>query len=66
MQPAFNFTKVLNYGTENYIVARLSLQIFQILEHCKIDDEKSDAIKSIYVDQLMPQLLRCWEIEEKV
>ena len=31
MQPAFNFTKISDYGTENYIVARLSLQIFQIL-----------------------------------
>ena len=65
MTPTFNFTKISDYGTENYIVARLSLQIFQILEHCKIDEAKSDSIKSIYVDQLMPQLIHCWEIEEK-
>jgi hypothetical protein len=59
----FEFTKVASHGTNNPIVARLSLQNLQILEKCKITKEVKDKVGGLYLDSLMKKLLRCWEIE---
>jgi hypothetical protein len=58
-------TKILDHGTENPIVARLTLQIFAILEHCEIAPEARDGIKVIYMNCLAKKLLRCGEILER-
>ena len=60
----FVFQKVLNYGTQNHIITRLSLQICEILQQCNIESDDHETIQNIYIDRLMPQLIRCWEIEE--
>jgi len=60
----FEFKKVANYGTNNPIVARLSLQNLQILQKCKISKEVKDKVGGLYLDSLMKKLLRCWEIED--
>jgi hypothetical protein len=58
-------TKILDHGTANPIVARLTLQIFAILDHCEITSEARDGIKVIYMNCLARKLLRCGEIVER-
>ena len=61
----FVLQKVLDHGTGNPIVARLSLQIFQILDQCDLEREKHEAIGNLYLNSLQRKLLRCWEIKER-
>lgn len=65
MRTPFIFQKLLDYGTENSIVARLSLQIFQILEQCNLTEDKYEGIGELYLNSLQKKLLRCWEIKER-
>jgi hypothetical protein len=58
-------TKILDHGTANPIVARLTVQIFAILEHCEIAPDTRDGIKVIYMNCLAKKLLRCGEILER-
>ena len=46
-------------------MARLSLQIFQILDQCDVKKEKNEAIGHLYLNSLQRKLLRCWEIKER-
>jgi len=57
-------SKTLDHGTGNPIVARLTLQIFAILDRCNITKETRDSIKDMYMNSLAKKLLRCWEIRE--
>jgi hypothetical protein len=61
----FQFTKVLEHGTTNPIVARLSLQILQILTQCNASKDIQDKVGDLYMNSLQKKLLRCWEIEER-
>jgi hypothetical protein len=61
----FTFQKVLDHGTKNPIVARLSLGVLQILEQCDLPKGTRDAIGEIYFNSLVRKLLRCWEIKER-
>jgi hypothetical protein len=61
----FQFKKVLEHGTANPIVARLSLQIFEILKHCDASKDVQDKVGELYVVSLLKKLLRCQEIEER-
>jgi hypothetical protein len=60
-----NSRKVLNHGAPNPIVARLSLQILEILKQCNTSKNIHDAVGNLYVNSLLPRLIRCWEIEER-
>ena len=62
---AYKFKKVLNHGAPTPIVARLSLQILEILKQCNASKNIHDAIGNLYVNSLLPRLIRCWEIEER-
>jgi hypothetical protein len=60
-------TKILDHGTANPIVARLTVQIFAILEHCEIAPETRDGIKvmSWGADHLrMPQFSQIYFVPE--
>jgi hypothetical protein len=61
----FEFKKVLEHGSTNPIVARLSLQILEILKQCDASKDIQDKVRDLYVDSLLKKLLRCWEIEER-
>jgi hypothetical protein len=61
----FEFKKVLEHGTTNPIVARLSLQILEILKQCNASKDIQDKVGDLYVNSLQKKLLRCWEIEER-
>ena len=62
---AFEYKKVLDHGTTNPIVARLSLQILKILKQCNASKDIQDAVGNLYMASLQPKLLRCWEIEQR-
>ena len=61
----FEFKKVLEHGTTNPIVARLSLQILEILKQCNVSNDIQDKVGGLYMSSLLKKLLRCWEIEER-
>ena len=61
----FEFKKVLEHGTTNPIVARLSLQILEILKQCNASKDIQDKVGDLYMNSLQKKLLRCWEIEER-
>jgi hypothetical protein len=61
----FEFKKVLEHGTTNPIVARLSLQTLEILTHCNASNDIQDKIRDLYMNSLPKKLMRCWEIEER-
>ena len=45
------------------IVARLSLQILEILKQCNVSKDIKDKVGDLYRNSLLKILLRCWEIE---
>jgi len=61
----FEFKKVLEHGTTNPIVARLSLQILQILKQCNASEDLQAKVGDLYINSLQKKLLRCWEIEDR-
>jgi HNH endonuclease len=61
----FEFKTVLEHGSSNPIVARLSLQILEILKHCNAAKDIQDKISDLYMNSLLKKLMRCWEIEER-
>jgi hypothetical protein len=61
----FEFKKALEHGTTNPIVARLSLQILEILKQCNASKGIQDKVGDLYMNSLQKKLLRCWEIEER-
>src|ERR1700683_1637512 len=62
----FTFAKHLEHGVTNPIVARLTLQTLQLLEKCNLSKEMREQITVSYVKSLVKQLLRCWEIEQRL
>src|SRR5258705_13927453 len=61
----FVFKKLLDHGTTNPIVARLSLQVLKILGECNLSKETYDKVGDRYLNSLQRKLLRCWEIKER-
>jgi hypothetical protein len=61
----FEFKTVLEHGTTNPFVARLSWQILEILNHCNASKDMQDRVRDLYMKSLLKKLMRCWEIEER-
>ena len=61
----FVFKKLLDHGTTNPIVARLSLQNLKILGQCEMPPDVRDKVGEVYVSSLQPKLVRCWEIQQR-
>lgn len=61
----FTFSKVLDHGTQNPIVARLTLQVSELLAQCNITEKQRDDVFDVYFNSLVRKLLRCWEIEAR-
>jgi hypothetical protein len=62
----FEVKKQLEHGTKNPIVARLTLQTLELLKESSLPKEKTDKIGEIYISSLVKELLRCWEIKERL
>jgi hypothetical protein len=60
----FIFTKVLDHGASNPIVARLFWQTLEIIKHCDIAEHTKQRVEKLYEGSLMRKLLRCGEIKE--
>jgi hypothetical protein len=60
----FVVAKKLDQGVNNPIVARLTLQNFEILQKCTIPKATAEAIQVLYLSELTPKLLRCSQIAE--
>jgi hypothetical protein len=45
----FQVRKILNYGLNNHIVARLSFQVFDILKECNIEPNGREELQKIYI-----------------
>jgi hypothetical protein len=62
----FIVAKKVDQGVTNPIVARLTLQNFEILQNCAIPKEKAEKLQLLYLNDLLPKLLRCSQISEKL
>lgn len=62
----FVVAKKLDQEVNNPIVARLTLQNFELLQNCTIPKETEEKIQAIYLGELTPKLLRCSQIHEKL
>jgi hypothetical protein len=60
----FDVTKQLEHGTTNPIVARLTVQPLEILNHCKIAKAHQEKFIEVSTGELAKRLLRCWEIKQ--
>src|SRR5665647_2712609 len=61
----FVIAKKLDQGVNNPIVARLTLQNFEILQNCAIPRATAESIQELYLGELTPKLLRCSQVAEK-
>src|SRR5262245_62841761 len=61
----FDFKTVLEHGTSNPIVARLSLHTLESLDHCNASKDIQEKVRELYMISLPKKLLRCWEIEQR-
>ena len=66
MPPLFVVQQQLKHGVTNPIVARLSVQTLDILRQCDIEEDTRSKIEAIYTTELLPTLLRCWEIQRRL
>jgi hypothetical protein len=62
---AFSISKTFDHGTANPIVARLWLQVGDIIQSCNIRKDVEDGILALSVNSLVPGLLGCWEIRDR-
>jgi hypothetical protein len=62
----FDVAKQLEHGTRNAIVARLTVQPLEILNHCHIVKADAEKFVEVSTDGLAKRLLRCWEIEQRL
>jgi len=62
----FTLHKVSNYGTSNYIVARTSIQISELLQPISLEKEKEEKINELFFTKIQPRLIRCFEISNKI
>lgn len=58
-------SQILDHGTTNPIVARLTFQIAEILDHCDICEDLRGQVLDLYLNGLCKKLIRCWEISER-
>jgi hypothetical protein len=64
LQPLlFEVKTTLEHGVTNSIVARLTLQVLEILERTTLPKKERDKIGGVFMGSLVQKLLRCWEIE---
>jgi hypothetical protein len=61
----FTISKTFDYGSANPILARLVLQVHEIVECCDVESEVSEGILDLCMKYLAPELLRCWEIRDR-
>jgi hypothetical protein len=62
----FDLTKQLEHGTTNPIVARLTVQPVEILNHTHMVKADQEKFIKLSLDELSKRLLRCSEVEQRL
>ena len=65
MKPPFIIQKISNHGTENPIVARLTIQTINLIDWLAVEDGDRKSIIEIYLD-LNRRLLSCYDIHQRL
>ncbi len=60
----FVIKKISDYGVENFIVARTTIQAREVVQLLRLDEPKRNRILEIYLKCIQPRLLRCMEITD--
>lgn len=58
----FVIKKISDYGVENPIVARTTIQATEVVQFLRLEKTKRDRVLEIYMRCIQPRLLRCMEI----
>jgi hypothetical protein len=66
VQPLFNVQQQLEQGTTNPMVARLTVQVINLLQSCGANQATTQAIVGLFTLSLVRRLLRCAEIEARI
>jgi hypothetical protein len=66
MPAPFTYQRKLGHGTTNAMVARLTVQVANLLQCCGADQKLSQEIMALYEGSMIKRLLRCWEIEQRI
>jgi hypothetical protein len=66
VQALFSYQRQIGTGTKNAIVARLTIQVANLLQYCGADQKLTQEIMALYSGALVKRLLRCWEIEQRI
>ena len=61
---AFEIRKISNVGTGHPVVARLGVQMTELIDWVDVDNGGRNSIVDLYVNILRPRLLRCYEIRD--
>jgi hypothetical protein len=59
MQALYNYQRQLEHGTKNAMVARLTVQVVNLLQYCGADQKLSQEIVTLYQASMLRRLLRC-------
>jgi hypothetical protein len=62
----FQLKRISDHGTANPIVARLSVQNYELLQFCSLGKEVREQILSLCHVSIQPRLLECDEIAQKL
>lgn len=62
----FHFQQISNYGTKNPIVARLCLQVKDIIQFFPLNEtQKENVFRTMCMD-VMPRIMTCYKINEEI
>jgi len=62
----FHFQQILDYGTKNPIVARLSLQVKDIIQFFPLNETQKENVFGTMCMDVMPRIMTCYKINEEI
>jgi len=62
----FHFQQISDYGTKNPIVARLCLQVKDIIRFFPLNETQKENVFGIMCMYVMPRIMTCYKINEEI
>jgi len=62
----FHFQQISDYGTKNPIVARLSLQVKDIIQFFPLNETQKENVFGTMCMDVMPRIMTCYKINEEI
>src|SRR6185503_8173080 len=62
----FVLKKIADHGASHPVVARLSIQTFDIIRFFSLDKAREDDLKEIYAMKVQPRVLDCTDIASQI